>query len=123
VLSTLRIRDRDDKYGADFDRAAQGAAIRVIRTAVMAPLMNPVCERFVGSSRRECLDHIIILGERHMKSVLHEYSFRYFNTAHPHQSLGQRMPVPPSRRSCGDASEVVAVPLLAGLHHDYRAAA
>jgi putative transposase len=117
------IRDRDDKYGADFDRAAEGAGIQVIRTAVKAPLMNSVCERFVGSSRRECLDHIIILGERHMKSVLDEYSFRYFNTMRPHQGLAQRIPVSTPRQTCSDARKVLAMPILGGLHHDYRAAA
>jgi len=100
-----------------------GDAARVIRTAVKAPLMNSIMERFVGSARRECLDHVIILGEQHMKSVLDEYCVRYFNTARPHQSLGQRIPVPASRKTCSDASKVVAMPVLGGLHHDYRAAA
>ena len=117
------IRDRDDKFGADFDRIAKGAGIKVIRTAVKAPLMNSIMERFVGSARRECLDHVIILGEQHMKSVLDEYCVRYFNTARPHQSLGQRIPVPASRKTCSDPSKVIALPVLGGLHHDYRAAA
>jgi transposase InsO family protein len=117
------IRDRDDKFGADFDQAAKGAGTRIIRTAVKAPLMNSICERFVGSVRREALDHVIVIGERHMKFVLEEYSFRYFNTARPHQGLAQRIPVPASRKTCSDASKVVAMPVLGGLHHDYRAAA
>jgi hypothetical protein len=73
--------------------------------------------------RREALDHVMILGERHMKFVLEEYSFRYFNTARPHQGLGQRMAASTPRQTWGDASEVVAMPVLGGLHHDYRAAA
>ena len=117
------IRDRDDKFGAEFDRVAKGAGTKVIRTAVKAPLMNSIMERYVGSARRECLDHIIILGERHMKSVLDEYSFRYFNGSRPHQGLAQRIPVPASRTTCSDASKVTAIPVLGGLHHDYRAAA
>jgi transposase InsO family protein len=117
------IRDRDHKFGADFDRVAKGAAIRVIRTAVKAPLINSTMERFIGSARRECLDHVIVLGEQHMKSVLDEYCVRYFNTARPHQSLGQRIPVPASRKTCSDPSKVIAIPVLGGLHHDYRAAA
>ncbi|MBN2404079.1 MAG: transposase, partial [Coriobacteriia bacterium] len=87
------IRDRDDKFGADFDRAAKGAGTKIIRTAVKAPLMNSICERFVGSARRECLDHIILIGERHMKHVLDEFCLRYFNTLRPHQGLAQRIPV------------------------------
>ena len=117
------IRDRDDKFGADFDQTAKGAGTRIIRTAVKAPLTNSICERFVGSVRREALDHVIVLGERHLKFVLEEYSFRYFNTARPHQGLGQRIPVSTPRQPCSDASKVVAMPVLGGLHHDYRAAA
>jgi len=117
------IRDRDDKYGRVFDRVAKGAGIRVLKTAVQAPLMNAVCERFLGSVRRECLDHLLILGERHLLHVLREYAFQYFNEARPHQGLGQRIPVSAPRRSCKDTSKVVAIPVLGGLHHDYRAAA
>jgi hypothetical protein len=80
-------------------------------------------ERYVGSARREALDHIIILGERHMKSVLEEYSFRYFNSMRPHQGLAQRIPVSAPRQTCSDASKVIAIPVLGGLHHDYRAVA
>jgi putative transposase len=112
------IRDRDDKFGAEFDRVAKGVGTKVIRTAVKAPLMNAIMERYVGSARREALDHVIILGERHMKHVLDEYSFRYFNRARPHQGLGQRIPVSTPRQICGDASKVVAVPMLGGLHQD-----
>ena len=56
------IRDRDDKFGPVFDRVAKGAGTRVVRTAIQAPLMNSVCERFLGSVRRECLDHLIVLS-------------------------------------------------------------
>ena len=58
-----------------------------------------------------------------MKSVLEEYSFRYFNTMRPHQGLAQRILVPASRKTCSDVSKVVAMPELGGLHHDSRAAA
>ena len=85
------VRDRHDKFGAVFDRVAQGARIRVLRIAVQAPLMNSVCERFLGSVRRECLDHTIILSESHLQHVLAEYALNYFNTARPHQGIGQRV--------------------------------
>jgi hypothetical protein len=84
--------------------------------------MNATTERYVGSARREALDHIVILGERHLRSVLSEY-VRYFNTMRPHQGLGQRVPASKPRQISGDATGVVAVPVLGGLHHDYRAAA
>jgi transposase InsO family protein len=66
------IRDRDDNYGAPFNRAARGAGIRVIKTAVPAPNMNPIAERFVGSLRRELLDHVMVLDERHLDRVSHD---------------------------------------------------
>jgi transposase InsO family protein len=72
------IRDRDCKFGADFDRAAQTVGTRVIKTAVRTPDMNAICERFLGSVRRECLDHVIVLNERHFLATLAEY-VRYFN--------------------------------------------
>ena len=119
------IRDRDDKYGAEFDRVAKGAGIRVIKTAVRAPLMNSVMERSLRSARGECLDHVIILGEAHLRSVLSEFVTRYFNTARPHQGLGQRIPVPSGSAGTPytDLSRVVARPVLGGLHHDYQIAA
>ena len=117
------IRDNDGKFGADFDRAAKGAGIRVLRTAVQAPLMNSVCERFLGSVRRECLDHVIVLGERHLIQVLKEYCFRYFNIARPHQGIRQRVPVERVLKRRADPASVVGVPVLGGLHHDYRTAA
>jgi putative transposase len=65
------IRDPDNKFGAAFDRAAEGLGTRVIKTAVRTPDMNATCERFLGSVRRECLDHVIILNElqRHRRTV------------------------------------------------------
>ncbi len=117
------IRDRDDKFGEVFDRVASGAGVRVLRTAVRAPLMNSVCERFLGSVRRECLDHVIILSEPHLRHVLAEYSLSYFNMARPHQGIGQRTPVPSERDRASFAGSVTAIPVLGGLHHDYRAAA
>jgi putative transposase len=84
----LIIRDRDDKLGAVFDRVATGAGIRVLRTAIQAPLINSVCERFLGSVRLECLDHVVILGEAHLQHVLAEYALGYFNMARPHQGIG-----------------------------------
>jgi putative transposase len=115
------IRDRDDKYGPDFDRAAVGVGARVLKTPVRAPKANAVCERFLGSVRRECLDHVLILGERHLLAVLAEYG-RYFNEARPHQGLHQCIPVR-TVASPNRTGALVAFPVLNGLHHDYRRAA
>ncbi len=116
------IRDRDAKFGEDFDRVAKASRIRVLRTAIRAPLMNATCERFIGSVRRECLDHVIVLGERHLRAVLAEYA-AYFNAARPHQGLGQRVPIPPTASRSSTGGPIVAFPVLGGLHHDYRRAA
>jgi hypothetical protein len=117
------IRDRDDKFGPVFDRVAKGVGTRVVRTAVQAPLMNSVCERFLGSVRRECLEHLVILSERHLQHVLAEYALSYFNAARPHQGIGQRIPVPGEHVPVRLAGPLTARPVLGGLYHDYRAVA
>ncbi len=115
------LRDRDDKLGRDFDRAAEGVGARALKTPVRAPRANAVCERFLGSVRRECLDHVLVLGERHLCEVLVEFC-RYFNEARPHQGIGQLVPVGSSSAAAGNGP-VVALPVLNGLHYDYRRAA
>lgn len=95
---THLIRDRDAKYGPAFDRVAELTGIEVVPTAPRAPNMNAHCERFLGSVRRECLDHVIILGERHLLRVLREY-VAYFNELRPHQGLAQA--VPAAAANCG----------------------
>ncbi len=116
------IRDRDNKFGAEFDRVAKGAGVRVLETAVQAPLMNATCERFLGSVRRECLDHVIILGEGHLRSILTEY-VAYFSRARPHQGLGQQVPVTRPGDDSATGTRIVAFPVLGSLHRDYRRAA
>jgi putative transposase len=108
-----------------FARVAAASAIEVIRTPIQAPRANAVCERFLGSVRRECVDHVLILGERHLGRILAEYIGR-LNAARPHQAIGQRTPLPavgttPSWRRA--TARVIAVPVLGGLHHEYRSAA
>ncbi len=74
----------------DFDRVAKTSGIRVLRTPIRAPKANAVCERFLGSERRECLDHVLIFSERHLHLVLGEY-VAFFNRVRPHQGIGQRI--------------------------------
>ena len=117
------IRDNDGKYGATFACVAAGSGITVVRTPVRAPRANAACERFLGSVRRECLDHVLVLGERHLRRVLREY-VAYFNRARPHQGIGQAIPAAPRPVSpSGPATPLVSTPVLGGLHHDYRRAA
>lgn len=79
---TMAIREALRPAPIATGRAAKGLGIRVLKTAIRAPLMNATCERFVGSVRRECLDHVIILGEAHLRTVLSEY-VAHFNASRP----------------------------------------
>ena len=117
------IRDNDTKFGVEFDQLAEATGISVKRTPYRAPMANAFCERFIGSLRRECLDHVLVLGVGHLRRVLREYA-GFFNAHRPHQGIGQRVP---ARRNDGDpdcrpAAEVVSIPVLGGLHHVYDAA-
>ncbi len=117
------IRDNDSKFGPAFAWVAETSGIEVLRAAYRTPKMNAICEPFLGGVRRECLDHLLILSERHLRRVLGEY-VRYFNYARPHQALQQRMPeeaLPPGSAR-GSTGAVLALPVLGGLHHDYRKA-
>ena len=85
--------------------------------------MNATCERFLGSVPRECLDHLLVLDERHLHRALREYVFSYFNLSRPHQGVEQRIPVARSRTPFKPSGRVIAIPLLGGLHDDYTVAA
>jgi putative transposase len=111
------IRDRDGKYGETFQWVAEGTNIGVLLTPVRAPQANAICERFWGSLRRECLDYFILFGKRHLYRVVGEY-VSYFNNARPHQGISQQ--IPDGRERPSGEGEVVALPVLGGLHHDYR---
>ena len=120
---TYLIRDNDAKFGPAFARVAAGSGIEILRTPFKAPRANAICERFLGSLRRECLDHLIILNERHLCRVLREYVV-YFNAARPHQGIKQQLPDNVTAPVAAQGGEhISAVPVLGGLHHDYRRAA
>ena len=116
------IHDRDSKFTTAFDSVFAANSTRVIRTPVRAPQANSFAERFVGTLRRECLDHALILGEQHLRHVLAEYA-RHYNGHHPHQSLQQE----PLQRQPGDAIDITARierrQVLSGLISEYRRAA
>jgi putative transposase len=118
---TYLIRDNDRKYGQNFARVATTSGIDVLRTPYRTPQANAVCERFLGSVRRECLDYFLIFHEKQLSRLLKAYAM-YFNQARPHQGLGQRIPEPPvlSISASQQANKVIAVPVLGGLHHDYQ---
>jgi putative transposase len=115
------LRDRDAIYGADFPRRVERLGIRQVVTAPCAPWQNPFAERVIGSMRRECLDLVIVLNERHLRRLLRTY-LAYYNVTRPHQSLGNDSP---RRRAVRPVSSghIVTVPEVGGLHHRYQRAA
>ena len=87
------LRDRDQIYGEHFRCRVAGMGIEEVLTAMQSPWQNPYAERLIGSIRRECLDHLIVLGEGQLRRILREY-FHYYNEVRPHQSLEKNSPVP-----------------------------
>lgn len=77
------ICDNDDKFGPRFEHEVKGADIDLIHTPPYAPKANAICERFIGSVRHECLDHLLILSEKHVRRIIHEYC-AFFNHARSH---------------------------------------
>jgi putative transposase len=121
------IHDRDSIYAAAVNGAVAAMGLTVLKTPVRCPQANAYCERLIGTIRRECLAWLIIVNERHLRSILKEW-VPHYNRGRPHASLGPGIPDVP----CGEAEQpskghripdghrVVAVPILAGLHHEYR---
>src|SRR5215469_4935711 len=118
------LRDTDSKFGQRFARVAATSGIKVLRTPYQTPRANAVCERFLLSVRRECLDHFLIFHEKQLYRLLRAYVV-YFNHARPHQGMRQQIPVPsmPSAPEQDASDKVIAVSVLGGLHHDYQGAA
>jgi putative transposase len=113
------IRDRDTKFTAGFDAVFTAIGVRIIRTPVQAPRANAIAERWVGSARRECLDRMLIAGERHLRLVLGEYADHY-NGHRPHRTLHQN---PPAGRAYPTAEKtgirILRRDRLGGLIHEY----
>jgi hypothetical protein len=117
------ICDNDGKFGKGFASVAEGTGIEVASIPPRSPNLNPICECFLGSARRECPDHVIILGEDHLRGALKEF-VSYFNISHRHQGIQQSNPgEADGERPLNTAAKIVASPILGGLHHDYRRAA
>jgi transposase InsO family protein len=110
------LRDHDAVSGREFRQRARRIGIDAITTPIARPRANATIERLIGTSRRECLDHFIILDEQHLQSVLTEF-VQYYNLDRPHRTLRLETPVPVQRT--GERS-VQSRPVLGGLHHVYE---
>src|SRR6266481_8380653 len=106
------IRDRDCAYGAAYVRRLRAMGIRDRPTAPRSPWQNAYAERLIGSIRRECTDHVVVLGEQHLRHILRSY-LNYYNVLRTHLSLGKDAPVPCAVRAVG---RIVPKPILGGLH-------
>jgi transposase InsO family protein len=122
------IHDRDTIFSKQVDEELKSFGLRVLKTPVRAPQANAYCERLIGTMRRECLDFIIPLGDKHLRRLLREW-VRHYNQGRPHSSLGPGipdaagLPIPltvASRHVLPRHSRVISRPVLGGLHHEYR---
>jgi len=116
------IRDRDSKFAAAFDDVLAGNGVRIIKTPVRSPRANSFAERYVGTLRRECLDHLLIYGERHLRRILAEYA-RHYNEHRPHQSREQRPPLHEPGQTVDVTARITRRQVVHGLINEYRRAA
>jgi hypothetical protein len=112
------LRDRDASYGQAFPDHVQAMAIKEVVTAARSPWQNPYVERIIGSIRRECLNHVIIFDERHLRSVLSSY-FCYYHKTRTHLSLDKDCPESPTVHLPA-VGKIIAFPEVGGLHHRYE---
>ncbi len=110
------IRDRDAVYGPEFRRRIQSLGIKEVVTAARSPWQNAFAERLIGSIRRECLDHVVILNRRHLIRILKDY-FVYYHRSRTHLALAKDAPEPREVMSRG---KVIAISQVGGLHHRYE---
>jgi putative transposase len=121
VVAERVIRDRDRIFGAVFDKRLVGMGLEQFRIAPRAPWQNGFAERFVGTIRRELLDHVIVLGERHLLRLVRDY-VRFYNDDRPHMALDGDAPAGRALEGPADG-DVIALPRVGGLHHRYSRAA
>jgi transposase InsO family protein len=111
------IRERDKVYGSAFARRVRAMGIEQVLTAPRSPWQNPCCERVIGTLRRDCLDHVIVVREQHLRRILRKY-LEYVHGSRTHLALDKDAPEPHRRESI-EGGKVIAVPIVGGLHHRY----
>ena len=109
------IRDRDRAYGHAFLRRLRAMGTRDRPIAPRSPWQDRCAERLIGSIRRDCLDHVVVFGERHLRHLLKSYQ-KYYNEARTHLSLSKDAPVSRGVQAVG---HILCLPILGGLHHQY----
>ena len=112
------IRDRDSKYSQQFRSVIRSTGIKDLKTPFRAPRANAICERFIGSLKRECLDQMLIIHRNQLNRVVKEYT-DYHNRSRPHQGIGQRIPARFNEAPPSLAGKIISTPVLGGLHHSY----
>jgi transposase InsO family protein len=122
------LHDRDRIFSKHLDDSIKGLGLEVLRSPVASPKANSICERVIGTIRRECLDWMIPISERHLRSILKEW-IAHYNRARPHSALGPGVPDPPQKPAVISTSKsrhrlaadvlVHATSVLGGLHHEY----
>ncbi|MGO9264039.1 MAG: integrase core domain-containing protein [Candidatus Binataceae bacterium] len=122
------LHDRDSIFANHLDESIGRLGVKVLKSPPHSPMANAICERVIGTVRRECLDWLIPLSASHLRSILKSW-VRHYNTGRPHMALGPSVPDPPltaldhphpnSRHRRGESYAVLANPILGGLHHEY----
>ena len=116
------VRDRDSKFTAAFDEVIAGNGTRIIKTPVRSPRADSFAERYAGTLRRECLDHLLIYGEHDLRQVLSAYA-RHYNEHRPHQSQEQRPPLHEPGEAVDVTARIKRTHVVQGLISEYRRAA
>jgi putative transposase len=116
------LRDRDTKFTAAFDAVFTAAGMKIIRIPPQAPRANAHAERLVGTVRRECTDRMLVLGQRHLTTVLAEYT-QHYDGYRPHRALAQQPPHPVRPTPSQPAVQIQRRPILNGLINEYARAA
>ena len=125
------IHDRDSIFARQLDESIKSLGVKVLKSPPRSPKANAICERVIGTIRRECLDWLIPISESHLRSILTSW-LEHYNRGRPHSSLGPGVPDPPdmlatvrkakSRHRLGEGIAVLAKSVLGGLHHEYSLA-
>jgi putative transposase len=118
----ILLRDRDAKFSEQFDEVLRTERLAVVRTPIRAPKANAFAERWVGSVRRECLDHVLVFGRRHLQRVLGAY-VEHYNRARPHRGLDLQPPDPGLDSGAMQGTKVRRRDVLGGLIHEYHRSA